>query len=328
MRSTHVSRLNKAYGCLLGQCVGDALGAQVEFMTAREIKALKPEQTSEMLGLGPHKLSEGQITDDSEMALALARSILESKDYDREEVAKAYKAWLLSVKDMEVGGTIKAALTVPPGSNLAERMTRKAAQTQRATNGSLMRISPLGIWGWDKPSGFLSEFARAESSLTHSDKLCQEACDLFTHSIAFAINNDVTSGWTVYEEAMKFIKDSGEQFSVHVGKAVKDAHATLPFGADGPNKGSVLISLQVAYYSLAHLDDSTFESLTVNTIRMGGDTDTNAAIAGALIGVVVGAKAIPDRWVRAVLESPSGRPSLYHPRDLMEIAYKLTDLEK
>ena len=98
----------------------------------------------------------------------------------------------------------------------------------------------------------------------------------------------------------------------------------------GPKKGWVLVALHNAYWQMLHARN--FEEAIVDTVMRGGDTDTNAAICGALLGAVYGLDAIPLRWKKTVLncrpdkENPSvkrWRPPFFWPTDVLDLATRL-----
>ncbi len=128
---TDAGRLARAQGCLLGQMAGDNLGALVEFDDEADIRRSHPDGPRRLVDGGVWNILAGQPTDDSEMALALARSILERGRFEREAALEAYREWLRS-SPFDVGGTIGAALRDHPNP---------ASQA----NGSVMRAAPLGI---------------------------------------------------------------------------------------------------------------------------------------------------------------------------------------
>jgi len=92
--------------------------------------------------------------------------------------------------------------------------------------------------------------------------------------------------------------------------------------------GWVLVALQNAFYCLHELD---FEEALVQSVGRGGDTDTNAAIAGALLGALYGREKIPSRWIYPILAcrplAEAGalrpRPMEYWPDDILEVAEAL-----
>ena len=126
--------LGRAQGCLLGQLSGDSLGSLVEFQTAEAIRREYPGGVRELADGGQFDLIAGQPTDDSEMALVLARMLAERGRYSAERARRrGYIRWLES-DPFDCGNTIFAGL-----------MDEKIWDSQ--ANGALMRISPLGIFG-------------------------------------------------------------------------------------------------------------------------------------------------------------------------------------
>jgi ADP-ribosylglycohydrolase len=112
-----------------------------------------------------------------------------------------------------------------------------------------------------------------------------------------------------------------------VVERLRQAESEAPV-CDGESRGFVLIALQNAFYELLHAE--TLEEGVVRTVRRGGDTDTNAAIAGALLGAVHGRGAVPEQWRSMVLSSRAHpqrarhpRPILYWPTDVLELAERL-----
>ena len=126
-------RLDRAKGCLFGQLIGDSLGSLVEFMSPDSIEAEYLDGVREMADGGVFDLLAGQPTDDSEMALALARTLVEDKGFIKANVRNAYVDWLHS-DPFDAGNATAGALgrgrTIPNSEG----------------NGAMMRVSPLGIW--------------------------------------------------------------------------------------------------------------------------------------------------------------------------------------
>ncbi len=295
-------RLSRAQGCLLGQVIGDSLGSLVEFKSAAEIARLHPGGVRELADGGVHHTIAGQPTDDSEMALTLARTIIFHGDYIGEKALQAYRDWL-TTRPIDVGVTTERGLL---GLHTAES----------ESNGSLMRVSPLGVWAAGDPAR-AARAAREDSALTHPNPLCVEACAGYCAAIAAGVAG--ASRAAMLEAAL-----------AHCTGPAHDAVArNAPPENFETNMGWVLIALQNAFYCLSHSPD--FESALVTTVSSGGDTDTNAAIAGALLGAAHGREAIPPRWVLPVLAcrplaeagAPRPRPIELWPDDVLELAEAL-----
>ncbi|MGH2386968.1 MAG: ADP-ribosylglycohydrolase family protein [Chloroflexota bacterium] len=320
--------LARAQGCLLGQFVGDALGSMVEFTSADVIRARYP---AGLRVIGPstvHHTIGGQVTDDSEMALALARSLVARGAFDDEDVAHAYADWRDS-DPFDVGGTIGQATSVmgaarSRGAALA-KAGRAAANRSSEANGALMRQSPLAIWGVRLDPDALAAFVRADTTLTHPNQVCQDASTAFIVALAATIREGL-DGAAAYERALGW--DGRHGASPSVTAALQAAVSTRP--PYEINGGHVLHALQNAYYQALHA--SSFEAGIIDTVMHGGDPDTNGAIAGALLGAIHTVEAIPEQWRTAVLEcrpvqGASGvrrpRPEIYWPRDALQLVEQL-----
>ncbi len=132
------TRLDRALGCMLGQVIGDSLGSQVEFQTAETIRTTYPDGVRDLDDSPVWHTLAGQPTDDSELALTLARSLVRRSGYDPADALAAYRRWYQS-GPFDVGTTdgrraSDADGIVPPRCRGSQ------------SNGSLMRIAPIGIW--------------------------------------------------------------------------------------------------------------------------------------------------------------------------------------
>src|SRR5262249_22340563 len=131
----------------------------------------------------------GQPTDDSELALMLARTLAHRGDYDAAAVLDAYVRWYDDPQTFDIGGTIRQALRSasesPTGAERLAEAPYHASQSSQA-NGSLMRISPLGIFGAGRAEQAVA-WARIDSQLTHPHPVCQDACAVFVAAIAHAV---------------------------------------------------------------------------------------------------------------------------------------------
>jgi ADP-ribosylglycohydrolase len=306
--------LNRAQGCLLGQIAGDSLGSLVEFQPASEIAGRYPDGPRLLADGGTWHTLAGQPTDDSELALMLARSIIESHGFDEESAARSYVHWYQS-GPFDVGSTTRSALgpateAVKRGLTMAA-VAKAAANAGSQANGALMRISPLGIYGTFRSPEEIFESACADATLTHPHLVCQHASGVFAATIAYAIRYG-TSPAAAYQFALM---TAGKQGVVAPVMEALQAAATKPPDDFYSQQGWVLKALQNAFYQLLH---ANFEETVVNTVRSGGDTDTNGAIAGALLGAVHGRDAVPQQWMDRVLTCRpiAGLPGIGKPRPM------------
>jgi ADP-ribosylglycohydrolase/fructose-1,6-bisphosphatase/inositol monophosphatase family enzyme len=324
------SLLNRAQGCLLGQIAGDSLGSLVEFQSASEIARRYPTGPSRLADGGTFLTIAGQPTDDSELALALARSIVRKGTYDRDDVASSYAQWLAS-GPFDVGTTtstaLSAALAALQGKGSAAKAALAAANRTSQANGALMRVSPIGIYGHAKSADETMALASADAELTHPNQVCRDANGIFAATVAFALQSG-ESAQRVYQFAEELA--SAQKVSEPVQSRLTAARENTPTEFEGGKMGWVLVAFQNAFYQLLHAN--SLEEAIVSTVRFGGDTDTNAAIAGALLGAVHGRSAIPQQWrsqiqccrpIQGLAGVKRPRPAIFWPVDVLNVAENL-----
>ena len=288
--------LSRAQGSLLGQLAGDSLGSLVEFRAPDDIRREYPNGVRELADGGTWNTIAGQPTDDSEMALLLARMLADQGRYDPEEARKAYMFWLDS-------GPFDCGMTVAGG-------LRGRPNPDSQANGAMMRISPLGIFGANHDAGLVAEWARQDAAITHPHPVCQQANALFTMAIARAIRQGC-DGRDLYEQIVTWSEDMKVDGSLL--EAVRGAAESPP--ADYVRQqGWVLTAFSNALWQLLHA--TNLEEAVVDTVMRGGDTDTNAAICGAILGAVHGRDAVPGQWVESLLNCrpAAGQPNVRRPR--------------
>jgi ADP-ribosylglycohydrolase/fructose-1,6-bisphosphatase/inositol monophosphatase family enzyme len=321
---TDAGLLSRAQGCLLGQFVGDSLGSLVEFGEPEEIRHNYPQGCRDLIDGGTWHNLAGQPTDDSELALLLARSLVREGRYDPVKVLEAYLDWWADPRTFDRGNTIRQAFSAAAKGNLPEERMRLIglhANRESQANGSLMRISPLGIFaaGRGQPG---ADLARQDSPLTHPNPVCIESCACYVAAIAEAIATGCGPEGA-YQAALREADRAGAPPIVRETLVAAQHRPPADYVLQ---QGWVLIALQNAFFQLLHA--SSVEEGIVATVMAGGDTDTTAAIAGALLGAVHGRQAIPGRWQRCVrsCRTIEGTPTMhpraqeYWPVDVLELA--------
>jgi len=312
IRNSLGGKISRAQGCLLGQLAGDALGSLVEFQAADEIRRTYPNSVRELADGGTWNTIAGQPTDDSEMALMLARMLVEQRRYDADQARQAYSFWLNS-GPFDCGSTVRSGLTGQP--NLASQ-----------ANGAMMRISPLGIFGANYDLRQVAEWARQDAVVTHPNPVCLQANALF----AMAIAHSVSTGCGC-QELYRHIEAWAREMDAEVTLRESISGASMAPPSDYLHQqGWVLIAFRNALWQLLHARN--LEDGVVDTVMRGGDTDTNAAITGALLGAVYGREGVPVQWVDKILtcRPEAGQPHIRRPRpkcfwpvDALELAERL-----
>jgi hypothetical protein len=177
--------LDRAVGCLLGQVIGDSLGSLVEFRSADDIARQYPDGVRDLADGGTWNTIAGQPTDDSELALALARTLVGQKTWSSEAVAAAYGNWYSS-RPFDIGHTTAQALSRASLARFGKaEVAQNAAIRASQANGALMRCAPIGIWARNPKEAAAA--AREDAKLTHPHPICQAASAAFVAAIACAV---------------------------------------------------------------------------------------------------------------------------------------------
>ncbi|MDQ6873829.1 MAG: ADP-ribosylglycohydrolase family protein, partial [Actinomycetota bacterium] len=301
---TTAVELDRAAGALLGTACGDALGAGYEFGSA---PLPPPGVATAMIGGGLGGFAPGEWTDDTAMAVCVAEVAATGADLRTEaaldRVAEGFARWFAG-GPADVGVQTRGVLSA--GSATAAGQRRAAAALHRRTgrtagNGSLMRTAAVALahLGDDEA---LRDAATAVSELTHSDPLAGEACVLWCIGIDRAVRLGTFDG--VREGLAQLPAGSRDRWAAWLSAA-----EAAPPDRFAPN-GFVVPALQAAWSAVIRTavpsddpEQASFGCLHLQhslqaAVRAGDDTDTVAAIAGALLGARWGASAVPARWRR------------------------------
>lgn len=311
-------REDRAAGALLGAACGDALGVPYEF-AAR----LSEDEVPEMVGGGLGPYAPGEYSDDTQMAVCIAQALRDHDDPRSdpalEQTARAFLAWRregasdIGAQTANLLGDTERTLTadgmrgterVGAAETMARLSARMFGSGQRcAGNGSLMRTAPLALAHLDEPHG-LAETARLYSLLTHGDPLAAQACVLWCEAVRQAVVHGTYEG--LYAGLDLLEHGARDTWAGHLA-AAEDA----PPGSFNPN-GFVVPALQAAWSAIVHTpvdddDPDRYAAPVRAAVRAGDDTDTVAAIAGALVGARWGRSAIPEGYLTAVHGWPGYR---------------------
>ena len=301
---THQRLADRYRGCLLGLACGDALGGPVEFDSRATVQDRFPNGVRDFVGGGWLHLAPGEITDDTQMTLAIAESFARGGPLDMDDVAARFLAWYRS-QPKDIGNTTRAALrNLEQGVRWHEAGERVLRESPHAAgNGSVMRCAPVALRFRTDPAT-LARASIDTARVTHADRRCTAAAVAVNQAIAFLLDGGELAG--VAEAAIAGISDD----------ETRDAIAGTADRPEGEIKsgGYVLDTTAAAFWALANHD--SLEETIVAAVGLGHDTDTTGAVAGALAGAHYGASAIPGRWL-----------TLLQPRDrLLALADRLLEL--
>lgn len=302
--------LDRLRGCAVGAAIGDALGMPLEFNPPPPADNLIREMTG-------GRLPAGSFTDDTEMALALAESLLYQRPLDPDDLARRFVAWI-NAGPSDVGlHTSRVLRRIDAGATWEEAV--EAAQRQSpnsAGNGSLMRAWPVAIAYWDDLDNLLIDSWR-QSRVTHPhpDTLAASAYLNATLYHVFR-GSDIKMALIL---ASTLVKMDDELWAV-VESAPGHTRDDLT------NSGWVRHSLQSAIWGVMNAD--SFEEAIVQVVNLGNDADTAGAIAGALAGAYYGLSAIPERWREALHgEWPLGSGQIWTADDFVNLADQLATVD-
>lgn len=295
--------VNRFVGCLVGLACGDALGGPAEEIPGFPSKAPKP--VTEMIGGGNFDLLSGQITDDSEMALCLVRSLLENQGFDPADIARKFQEWFFD-SPIGAGGTVRAAMERLRDGCSWQEAGRSELGLKSLGNGSVMRCAPIAMfdcYAAEMNKNFnildteLLRHTQIQGEITHPREECIHAANFINVIISYLLKaREPSSPQTAYAHALRYIPRAMQERY----KDIATIEKINPFG-------TVHHTVIAAVNCLLTTD--SFEKAIIKAVNLGGDADTIAAITGAMAGAWYGIQAIPMRWSSKLVDR-HGRPVL------------------
>lgn len=330
---------NRALGCLIGALIGDSFGGRYEFSDGKYDQELEASQNYRnkngaffreyvpIQGGGCWNLCKGQITDDGELTLTLGDALIGAHCVDLETIARAYRGWYES-EPFDIGNTTKNSFSqlntyeMLKKSKELDDMFIKIHSDHCMSNGMLMRISPLGILvaGMLLKNNALTgdDYLKIKTMVKTDTYLTHHSEEALMYSTMYVI---LMAHCIVYGDM-----DLGIKFLIECqDPKIGDWKTILTAGlnpdamlAHDPKVmiGDSRIALQLAIRKALLVSRFTnqnegfdvmdnsrimdFTEAIVSTVKLGGDTDTNACIVGALCGAIVGIDVIPDHWIQSI----------------------------
>jgi ADP-ribosyl-[dinitrogen reductase] hydrolase len=310
-RTTNSHATQRGIGALVGAAVGDALGAPYEFGCAGQLTAGFPDAVlggcGEMIGGGLFGWAPAEFTDDTQMAVVLAESMLEHHAVDSDALFTSFVAWARTARD--VGVATRRALSFP---SRVDAVAATGLDPRGAGNGALMRVAPVAMafFSADRSTAMLA--ATSQAAVTHGHPAAGWGAAIQVELLRAAMRG---------EDPLAAIDDIvavlPEPHRTEFAEVLSPSYR--PGASDGPRNGSVWTCLADAVW--ANRQGRTFAEVVRLAVDIGGDTDTVGAVAGALAGARFGASAIPSRWATYVHGVVDGRT--YRLADLQELARRL-----
>lgn len=273
--------MNKIYDAVMGLVVGDALGVPVEF------KARDTFHVDDMIGYGTYNQPPGTWSDDSSLTLSTMESIIRKGGIDPADMMNNFSVeWYYKGeftpygKVFDIGGTTEAAIR--RFNSGIEPLKCGSNHYKHNGNGSLMRILPLALM----PSSMTD--INNVSSLTHAHEISRRACRLYVGTAEQLLKG--ASLWEVIGCSGIWVKDFDRIPKIY--KLNRDEIRST---------GYVVDTLEAALWCVYHT--SSYRDCVLTAVNLGGDTDTIAAVAGGLAGIIYGCggeSGIPDEWIAKI----------------------------
>jgi ADP-ribosylglycohydrolase len=309
-------------GCLIGQCLGDALGAPVEgqdpqsclryvtgVLRSDDVEAAVAAAAALPVTAGaPPRWPLGQYTDDSQLARELMLSYADRGAFDAADYARRLGGLF---RDNRVVGAGRGTEEV--GRRIADGVAfeQAAILAPSAGNASAMRAAPIGLFYYDDADALIAA-ARDQSRVTHQDPRCAAGAVAIAGAVALALRQRPIVTESFLGQLSEWVRriDQGVAFDVYQlsawGSLSPDAAATFMIraglcpGASSEWSGVssyVVTSVLWSLYCFLRTPENYLETI-YTAISAGGDVDTTAAMAGAMSGAHLGLSALPSRWTR------------------------------
>ncbi len=292
---------NKIKGLIFGQAIGDALGLGTEFLSKDQIAQYYPNgyHFYDQIIQDKHRSrwEKGSWTDDTDMFLCIANSLIAKGQVDELDIASRFKHWM-DTSGMGLGLTTYRVMSLPQYTKFPAKgaeIVWKLKKKDIAPNGALMRNGIVCAYNyWDEPE-VLHNCERI-CQLTHFDPRCVDSCKIMAHIILGELNHKPLS-WPQLHNIM-------QGYDPRIIQYINNPKVDISLlQLDEPKSmGYTLKALNAGIWS--YFNAASFEEGILRIINEGGDADTNACIAGSILGSKFGFKAVPEHWVQALLKHP------------------------
>ena len=287
---------DKLKGTVYGQAIGDALGVGTEGMTDEDMARKYPNGIQHYSDIFQDRHRKrwkiGDWTDDTDMMLCIANAVIKDKGVNYTTIAHNFKDWA-DGEPMGIGETTYKVLSF--GDYIenpfkASKMLWDMSHQQSAANGGVMRTSIVGLFPIE-----VEEFAANICRLTHYDPRCAGSCaivSLLIHALVFEEEN--LSYHQIVEIGQKYDSRIREYIDLSMNTDIRALELQ-----DWDSVGYTLKTLAAGLW--AYWNAKSFEEGLLSVVRAGGDADTNAAVACAILGAKYGFNAIPQEYVDGLI---------------------------
>lgn len=327
-----IPRKEQFSGCLIGQCLGDAIGFVVEGYSPAACRRyvedfLKTDKTEQFGGHFPFPF--GQYSDDSQLARELMQSYAACRKFDPADYAERLKMIFIEKRIVAFGYSTKEAVK---RLCLGTSWEESGAPPPAAGNGSAMRAAPIGLFFFDNPE-MLIQAAHDQGRITHQDPRSSAGAVAISGAVAFALQEKPFSPDRFLSTLGEWTGRVSPIFAAELAKLrewlplppEKAAEAIADAGFDAEHidddewkgmSGYVISSVLWSLYSFLRTPEDYWKTICT-AISAGGDTDTTAAMAGAISGAYLGLGGIPAHRPRHLTDRQTWKYD-----ELVELAHQ------
>lgn len=288
--------IDKVKGVLFGQAIGDALGLGTEFLTKGEVNRYYPNGLTDfdqiIQDYHRKRWIKGSWTDDTDMMLCIANAIIKDREIKLSTVARNFKDWF-NGEPLGIGSHTSKVLSFKDYTDAPQKVSEiiwKLSGERCAANGAIMRTSIVGLWKDDT-----EKYATEICKLTHYDPRCVGSCAI----ISLLVNNFVYKNQML---SLKQLIEIGEKYDDRIREYIVKASqydCLEDLVLDDFSMGYTLKTLAASIWCLFHCN--SFEEGLLAVVNVGGDADTNAAVACSLLGAKYGYSAIPQKYIDGLI---------------------------
>ena len=288
--------IDKVKGVLFGQAIGDALGLGTEFLTKGEVNRYYPNGLTDfdqiIQDYHRKRWIKGSWTDDTDMMLCIANAIIKDREIKLSTVARNFKDWF-NGEPLGIGSHTSKVLSFKDYTDAPQKVSEiiwKLSGERCAANGAIMRTSIVGLWKDDT-----EKYATEICKLTHYDPRCVGSCAIISLLVnSFVYKNQMLS--------LKQLIEIGEKYDDRIREYLVKASqydCLEDLVLDDFSMGYTLKTLAASIWCLFHCN--SFEEGLLAVVNVGGDADTNAAVACSLLGAKYGYSAIPQKYIDGLI---------------------------
>jgi ADP-ribosyl-[dinitrogen reductase] hydrolase len=293
---------NKYKGCLIGLACGDYLGLPFEFSNSKQVRAFFNDNKISVIpktsSTNPSKIP-GYYTDDTSQALCLAQSLIDNNGFNAKDQMDKYRKWFLEGymtpyddRQFGIGQYTFSVLCNDKNTGIPDKIF---TEEKAGGNGALMRCAPIGLFYKDIED--IKEYSIKSAIVTHNNKESAWSCVVQNMFIRYALNKIDKKQFQ--KKIIEDISDISELIKELI--LIDYSKITLKEYNSFPITGYTINTLRIALYSFFTSD--SFEEAINKSIMIGGDTDTQAAVTGALAGVYYGYDNIPKEWRETLIQA-------------------------